>query len=246
LDEARTDGEQSETPADFRVSFESQPPRNSEGRLPYYVHQLQRCEYYSGFLDEANMSIDEMRALYEELTNYFGVCDYETFPLPCTGLPGYLNKHYDRDSEVAKLLLLGIEYVGAAIRNERKTMHNRWREARNLIGEIEGRGREFVYRQEAEEHTGADEVRDEKPQLVYFIASESGPIKIGIATNPKSRLSGLQTGHHERLELLAICDGGMDQERAYHKQFTDRRLHGEWFERCPEIEAEIERLNRHG
>jgi hypothetical protein len=33
------------------------------------------------------------------------------------------------------------------------------------------------------------------------------------------------------------------REKMYHRRFAHRRLHGEWFERCPEIEAEIERLN---
>ena len=31
-------------------------------------------------------------------------------------------------------------------------------------------------------------------------------------------------------------------EQAYHRKFRNHHMRGEWFERCPEIEAEIERL----
>lgn len=81
-------------------------------------------------------------------------------------------------------------------------------------------------------------------QLVYFIQSgEEGPIKIGIARDPESRLAALQTGHHEELRLLAITHGGADQEGAYHMQFAEHRIRGEWFEPHPDILAEIDRLN---
>ncbi len=44
------------------------------------------------------------------------------------------------------------------------------------------------------------------------------------------------------LRILAKTEGSRTQERAYHARFAAIRLHGEWFERTPEIEAEIERL----
>ena len=81
-------------------------------------------------------------------------------------------------------------------------------------------------------------------QLVYFIrVGDDGPIKIGIARDPKARLSGLQTGHHETLNMLALTVGGAEQERLYHRQFRDHHLRGEWFKPHPDILAEIERVN---
>lgn len=81
-------------------------------------------------------------------------------------------------------------------------------------------------------------------QLVYFIqAGDTGPVKIGIAKDPNSRLSGLQTAHHETLHLRAITVGGMEQEREYHVRFAHCALRGEWFEPHTDILAEIERLN---
>ena len=57
---------------------------------------------------------------------------------------------------------------------------------------------------------------------LYFIGGAQGPIKIGISVAPAKRLKGLQTGYPYRLRLLAV---------------------GEWFERHPDILAEIDRLD---
>lgn len=78
---------------------------------------------------------------------------------------------------------------------------------------------------------------------VYFIgAGATGPIKIGIAEDPQSRLEYLQTGHHEVLSILAVTEGGNEAESRYHHQFSDARIRGEWFTRTPAILAEIARL----
>ena len=76
----------------------------------------------------------------------------------------------------------------------------------------------------------------------YFIGPEGGAIKIGFSTDPDERLYRLQTSHPERLHLWAEATGGKKQERAYHAQFADAWIAGEWFTRTPEIEAEIARL----
>lgn len=78
---------------------------------------------------------------------------------------------------------------------------------------------------------------------VYFVGCETGPIKIGVAGDVEVRLARLQMGCPFPLRVFALASGGTDKEREYHRQFHAHRLHGEWFERCPEIEAEIERLN---
>lgn len=82
----------------------------------------------------------------------------------------------------------------------------------------------------------------EASRIVYFIGWEGGPVKIGLADNTQGRLRTLQVGCPYELRVLAAAAGGLKREKAYHAQFAARRLRGEWFERCPEIEAEIERL----
>jgi hypothetical protein len=76
----------------------------------------------------------------------------------------------------------------------------------------------------------------------YFCGAEGGPVKIGFSKDPEERLYRLQTSHPERLHLWATAEGGEQAERDYHRQFADHRINGEWFQRCPEIEAEIDRL----
>jgi hypothetical protein len=80
--------------------------------------------------------------------------------------------------------------------------------------------------------------------IVYFIGCDAiSRVKIGFAGDSiKRRMKELQCGSPVELSLLATAEGGLLQEQIYHLQFAEYRLHGEWFERSPEIEAEIERL----
>lgn len=79
--------------------------------------------------------------------------------------------------------------------------------------------------------------------FLYFIGSDDGPIKIGFSVNPKARLRQLQHASPYDLRILATIPEGQDLEAHYHRCFAAHRLRGEWFTRCPEIEAEIARLN---
>lgn len=84
-----------------------------------------------------------------------------------------------------------------------------------------------------------------KTGTIYFIGcDEVDRVKIGYARSEVVRLSELQCGSPVTLKILAATTGTMEDERDYHVRFSSSRLHGEWFERCPEIAAEIERLNR--
>ncbi len=210
-----------------------------ENRLGYWEPQVQRRPGIRSPLE--SLTDDDVRRLFVEALDWSTLACPVSWPLPPAGLPGKVTSTYDRYEGAADLIRLGMDYMKAAIRGEARTMHNRWQQSRDLIDKLVERGRD-----EAREAAIAEMVSREMPivpQKVYFIASESGPIKIGIAVNPINRLKGLQTGHHEKLSLLATCDGGGEQERAYHAQFATCRLHGEWFERHPEILAEIERLS---
>lgn len=244
--EPRTNAEQSETDGDLRVSFESDewadldgPPRGGR-RLRYFDHQLEPNVDYGGVLD--SLEIDEARALFAELLDRFHLCDWRGLQLPPTDLPGFRRDGFHEEREEAKLLEIGVEYALAIIRNQPRAMHLRWQDAAAFISEIKRGVEDAVYIEQAQSERRAFEAREAAPQFVYFIGAESGPIKIGIATNPENRLKGLQTSHHERLSILAVCDGDLELEKLYHKRFKAHRLSGEWFERVPEIEAEIDRL----
>lgn len=204
-------------------------------QFSYAEPQLRRQDYYAGPLRD--MDEDEARSLLAELVHMFGA-DHDFYaPLPPTGLPGIAKGNIDPYRVEWEIINVGLRYLGHAARNEGRGMHNRWQQAREIADELRRQGEtsEFMRQIRREEKKPAK-------ALVYFIAAQSGPIKIGMAANPKARLAGLQTSHHERLELLATCRGGANQERLYHYQFKEHRLKGEWFKRVPEIEAEIARL----
>lgn len=227
--------------ADHSLSTK-EPARSADGRLMYYEHQLQHDPYYVGYLDETGITLDEGRALLPELFDRFNVHGYPGFPLPPAGLPGFLHSGYSHDDLAAKMIEIGIGYAKAVVHNERRAMHLRWQDAESLVRKIESAAEDAVYLAQAERAMREYESKDATPQFVYFIGAESGPIKIGVATKPPQRLRELQTSHHERLSILATCEGDMEVEKAYHKRFADHRLSGEWFKRVPEIEAEIEKL----
>lgn len=87
-------------------------------------------------------------------------------------------------------------------------------------------------------------------QRVYFIQSgDDGPIKIGIADDPVTRLRHIQTGSPERLTLLGTLHGGQDREKVLHAYLAAFRHRGEWFKPCAEVLAvvpglAIERLQK--
>ena len=203
--------------------------------------QLDRCPNYSGPLER--LSEEQVRFMLTEMLRYFNFRPTD-MPLPPVGLPGF---HEAKEDDPQRALIeLGYRYFQSVALNQGRGMNLVWRQAAELLAKEAGELRE---RRDAdlEEARRAWTPPPEPPRpdkLVYFIGAETGPIKIGIATNPIARLSTLQTGHHEKLELLAVTDGGEELEKAYHKLFGSQRRVGEWFDRCPELLAEIDRLNQ--
>lgn len=79
--------------------------------------------------------------------------------------------------------------------------------------------------------------------MIYFIeAGDGGPIKIGRAVDPESRLRQLQTGTPERLRLLAVVAGSRDLESDIHRRLAAHRRSGEWFEPAPDVFAVMAEL----
>lgn len=71
---------------------------------------------------------------------------------------------------------------------------------------------------------------------VYFIQRGwGGPIKIGTASDPYTRLAQLQTASPNALRLIGIIPGGFELERELHARFSDTRMVGEWFHPTAEL-----------
>ena len=66
--------------------------------------------------------------------------------------------------------------------------------------------------------------------MIYAIrAGAAGPIKFGVAKNPRKRLAQLQTGSHEPLTLLVAVEMRDDCERQIHRWLRASHIRGEWF-----------------
>lgn len=76
--------------------------------------------------------------------------------------------------------------------------------------------------------------------LVYQNRSDGvgAPVKIGITSNLRTRLAGIQTGSPVPLRFYEVWDiDGLvprDVERLTHSMRKDKRLTGEWFNVSPE------------
>lgn len=58
-------------------------------------------------------------------------------------------------------------------------------------------------------------------------------VKIGIAIDVNRRLSDLQMGSVEPLEMLATGPGGRTVEQRLHRRYEAQHVRGEWFELEP-------------
>ena len=81
------------------------------------------------------------------------------------------------------------------------------------------------------------------PGFIYFIQGESGgPIKIGYATEVSNRIRTLQTGYPDTLKVLLAIPGNINNEKVFHNEFKEFRLHGEWFKPDEAIFEKIKQL----
>ena len=75
--------------------------------------------------------------------------------------------------------------------------------------------------------------------FLYFIANDTGQVKIGISRQPDKRLKGLSTASASKLTLLASLHGGRTEEREWHTRFAQKRVSLEWFTLDDELHAAI-------
>lgn len=73
-----------------------------------------------------------------------------------------------------------------------------------------------------------------KPELIYLIACHDF-VKIGIASDVKSRLAALALCNPYPLSVVAACPGGLADEKSLHEKFKAYRTRGEWFK----VEGEL-------
>jgi len=80
-----------------------------------------------------------------------------------------------------------------------------------------------------------------KGKYIYIIqAKNGGPIKIGIAINPRMRLKELQIGNPNELQIIKLIEGGIKEERELHRKFKKYQLINEWFkEEALDLESEL-------
>ena len=79
-------------------------------------------------------------------------------------------------------------------------------------------------------------------KVIYFVGTDSGPIKIGRASDFRARFRQLQCGSSELLHVWAVTPGNHLDEALYHHRFASARLFGEWFSRTPELLDFIDQL----
>jgi|GEM_PF-2891467 len=90
-----------------------------------------------------------------------------------------------------------------------------------------------------------EDVREAFSGFVYFVrCGIRGPIKIGYATDPRSRLSHLQTSHFKELTLLGAYPGSIADEKRLHVRFASSRIRGEWFRGSAALYNEVRAAER--
>jgi hypothetical protein len=75
------------------------------------------------------------------------------------------------------------------------------------------------------------EIKIVDSQLLYFMASDSGLVKIGISNNPKKRAAALSSASGMRTLVIAawrVADA-FAAEQSLHRNFSKYRKYGEWF-----------------
>ncbi|MGC2101375.1 MAG: GIY-YIG nuclease family protein [Candidatus Sulfotelmatobacter sp.] len=79
--------------------------------------------------------------------------------------------------------------------------------------------------------------------MIYFAQHRTGePIKIGFASDAKSRFRTLQIANWKTLKCLALIKGTQEDERQLHERFKGIHHRGEWFKPARELRDYIKSL----
>lgn len=77
---------------------------------------------------------------------------------------------------------------------------------------------------------------------VYAIENAVGLVKIGWSTEPKRRLSKINSDTSSPCKLIGYVEGTLEQEATLHRLLRPEVEHREWFRRGPLVNAFIKRL----
>jgi len=77
---------------------------------------------------------------------------------------------------------------------------------------------------------------------VYAIENAVGFVKIGWSTDPKRRLSKINSDTSSPCKLLGYVEGTLEQETALHRMLQSEVEHREWFRRGPLLDHFISML----
>jgi len=210
--------------------------------------EMHRSPHYKGPCGVWNE--EEARVILSGLLDYFGLGSMYGLP-PIDGWVPGMSSSFMADDETWILAHAGVDYLKNALEGRTRRQYNILTMIRRMLNESYHRGRKDLEDEwmatetsrcanEAEEQFSS-QPDDDRP--VYFIGDVDGDIKIGVSGKPHERLRTLQINHPGTLSILALTTGGRDAEREYHQRFAEYRRRGEWFERHPDILAEIERLS---
>ena len=65
---------------------------------------------------------------------------------------------------------------------------------------------------------------------VYAVRNiRSGSVKIGLSSDPLSRLGQIQSGNEDEIELVGCFHGSRSDERSVHEKISRFHMRGEWF-----------------
>lgn len=86
--------------------------------------------------------------------------------------------------------------------------------------------------------------QQKEPTDLYFIESQCAErfVKIGIASNIRTRLCKMQMDCPYPLKLLKLVSGAANMERGLHLKFAGDNVTGEWFRPSTELHALIDSL----
>lgn len=86
------------------------------------------------------------------------------------------------------------------------------------------------------------DTRQESDKLYFLLDKNRNAVKIGISSNPYTRLKFLQAGNPVDLDFLKIIPGTVQIEKEWHTKYAHLRISGEWFHTAPELLKAIREL----
>jgi hypothetical protein len=79
----------------------------------------------------------------------------------------------------------------------------------------------------------------EQGEIYVVRGSQTGSFKIGFSENATRRIKSLQTSSPEKLEVVCVALGSLEEEKSLHAKLSRHRIKGEWYQPHTEIDQVI-------